>query len=212
MMVWPGGVGTTAWKLPSEPATIWTTVVTLPGEPGWPVAMSTVAPGAVFPLTVAWVRVVIRPGSWLARTSSVTLGAAVEVAAGVAAAPGAVTLMVSGTAAGGALLTYRARVMAGWSSRCPVSRSSTSLMYWAWAQISGAAEPAALPLVNPIEAVRGSLPYEEAGTSGSSHACSGTRPRPDDICRRVAARLAAPETSPVCRSCSARSPSSSGHR
>jgi hypothetical protein len=30
-------------------------------------------------------------------------------------------------------------------------------------QMSGSAEPAALPLVNPIEAVCGSLPYGEAG-------------------------------------------------
>ena len=34
-----------------------------------------------------------------------------------------------------------------------MSRSS-----WAWAQVSGEADPAALPSVNPIDAVAGSLP------------------------------------------------------
>jgi len=34
-----------------------------------------------------------------------------------------------------------------------MSRSS-----WAWAQVSGEADPAALPSVNPIDAVDGSLP------------------------------------------------------
>jgi hypothetical protein len=74
-------------------------------RPAWPTVMSTVAPGAVFPLTVAWVCWVVRPGSWLARMSSVMAGAAVDVLGGVATAPGAVTLKVSGTVAGGPLLT-----------------------------------------------------------------------------------------------------------
>ena len=41
---------------------------------GLAAAISTVAPGAVFPLTVAWVCWVVRPGSWLARMSSVIPG------------------------------------------------------------------------------------------------------------------------------------------
>ena len=94
-MLWPDGVGTTAWKLPSEPATVWTITVVLAEVPGWPTAMVTAAPGAVFPVTVAWVCWVIRPASWLARMSSVIPGAAVDVEGGVATAPGAVTLMVS---------------------------------------------------------------------------------------------------------------------
>ena len=77
--------------------------------------------------------------------------------------------------------------------------------------MSGDAEAAALPLVKPIEAVFGLLPNGEAGTSGSSQACSGTSPRPEDICCVATARLVAAVTSPLCRSCSARSPSSSGH-
>ena len=104
-MDWPGGVGTTAWKVPSEPATAWTITVVLPEVPGWPTEMSTVAPGVVLPVTVAWVCWVVRPGSWLARMSSVMPGAAVEVLGGVATAPGAVTVKVTGTAAGGPLAT-----------------------------------------------------------------------------------------------------------
>ncbi len=65
-----------------EPAMVWTITVVLPAVPGWPTAMSTVAPGAVFPLTVAWVCWVVGPGSWLARMSSVIAGAAVEVVGG----------------------------------------------------------------------------------------------------------------------------------
>src|SRR5580693_2489505 len=104
-MLWPDGVGTTAWKLPSGPATAWTITVVLPGVPGWLTEMSTVAPGVVFPLTVAWACWVVRLGSWLAKMSSVMAGAAVDVLGGVATAPGAVTLMVSGTVAGGPLVT-----------------------------------------------------------------------------------------------------------
>lgn len=100
-MVWPGGVATTARRLPSGPATAWTTAVALAGEPGWPVAMSTVAPGAVVSVTVAWVRVVLRPGSWPARMPSVTPGTAVDEVAGIATAPGAVTLILSRSVAGG---------------------------------------------------------------------------------------------------------------
>src|SRR6202043_4285998 len=95
-ILWPAGVGTTARKVPSGPATAWTITVVLPVA-GWPIAMSMVGPGVVFPVTVAWASGVVRPGSWLARMSSVMPGAAVDVLGGVATAPGAVTLMVSGT-------------------------------------------------------------------------------------------------------------------
>jgi hypothetical protein len=88
-MLWPDGVGTTAWKLPSEPATVWTITVVLPLVPGWLAAMWTVAPGVVFPLPVAWACWMVRPGSWLARMSSVIPGASVDVLGGVATAPGA---------------------------------------------------------------------------------------------------------------------------
>src|SRR5579872_2826883 len=99
--------------------------------------MSTFAPGAVVPLTV-----VVAEG-------------VIEFGAG--------ELIVSGTTVGGPDVTYRLRVIAGWSSTLPDWRSRTSRKYWAWAQISGVAEPAALPLVKPIEAVVGLDPYGEAG-------------------------------------------------
>ena len=69
--------------------------------------------------------------------------------------------------------------MAGWSPSDPLPRSVTSRRYWAWAQISGDAEPAGLPFVNPMDAVAGSEPYGDAATAGSSQACSGTIPSPD---------------------------------
>ncbi len=55
-----------------------------------------------------------------------------------------------------------------------ISRSS-----WACAQVSGEAEPAGWPSTKPIDAVVGSLPYGDAGRSGSSHTCSGTSPSPE---------------------------------
>ena len=58
--------------------------------------------------------------------------------------------------------------MAGVSTLRPVPSEAMSRSSCAWAQVSGDAEPAALPLVKPIEAVAGSLPYGEAGRSGSS--------------------------------------------
>src|ERR1700729_1757219 len=146
--------------------------------------MSTFAPGAVAPLTLV-----------------VAMGV-IEFAAG--------ELIVSGTTVGGPDATYRLCVIAGWSSTVPVPRSRTTRRYCAWAQISGVAEPAALPLVKPIEAVVGSDPYGEAGVSGSSQTCSGIRPRPQPIrCIAIASRDA-PAVSPACSSCSARSPVRTG--
>ena len=102
--------------------------------------------------------------------------------------------------------------MPGWSPSDPLPRSVTSRRYWAWAQISGDAEPAGLPLVNPMDAVAGSEPNGDAATAGSSQACSGTIPSPDVMdCMACSSDPAAP-AEPVCRSCSARSPSRIGHR
>ena len=157
-MVWPRGVGTVTWKLPSVPATACMTDVVLASEPGWPTATSTVAPGVVFPATDAWLLVVAVLDSWLARMSSVMPGGAVEMWPGVVTAPGAVTRKVSGTTVGAPRATYRACVVGGWSTRRLAARSRTSLTYWACAQISGSAEPAASPLRNPIDATAGSLP------------------------------------------------------
>ena len=88
-----------------------------------------------------------------------------------------------------------------------MSRSSC-----AWAQVSGDAEPAALPSVKPIEAVAGSLPNGEAARSGSSQACSGTRPTPEEKLIIAWSRDCAPEADPAARSDSARSPDRFGHR
>ena len=120
--------------------------------------------------------------------------------------------IVTGTSAGGPGSRYRARVIWGWSIRVPALRSSTSLRYWAWPQISGVAEPAALPSRKPIEAVVGFAPNGDAGESGSSHTCSGTYPRPQVILWKSTAKRVAAARWPDWRSCSARSPVSSGHR
>ena len=50
----PEGVGTLAWKWPVASATVVTTAVVSEGDPGWPAEMTTVAPGVVVPLTMAW--------------------------------------------------------------------------------------------------------------------------------------------------------------
>src|ERR1700683_2434591 len=88
-----------------------------------------------------------------------------------------------------------------------MSRSSC-----ACAQVSGEAEPAALPSAKPIDAVVGSLPYGEAARFGSSHACSGTRPTPEENCAMASSSEDAPVRFPVATSDSARSPDSPGHR
>ena len=70
--------------------------------------------------------------------------------------------------------------MAGVSTLRPVPSEAISRSSCAWAQVSGDADPAAWPSVNPMDAVAGSLPYGEAARSGSSQACSGTSPTPDE--------------------------------
>src|SRR6185369_14535592 len=102
--------------------------------------------------------------------------------------------------------------MAGVSTLRPVPSEAMSRSSCAWAQVSGDAEPAALPLVKPIEAVAGSLPYGEAGRSGSSHACSGTRPTPEEKLIIAWSSACAPLADPAARSDSARSPDRFGHR
>src|SRR6478672_2699258 len=91
--------------------------------------------------------------------------------------------------------------MPGWSPSDPLPRSVTSRRYWAWAQISGDAEPAGLPFANPMDAVAGSEPYGDAATAGSSQACSGTIPSPDVMDCMVRSSDAAAPAEPVCRSC-----------
>ena len=98
------------------------------------------------------------------------------------------------------------------STLCPVPREAISRSSWAWAQVSGDADPAAWPLVKPMEAVAGSLPYGEAARSGSSQACSGTRPTPEEKLIIAWSRACAPLADPAARSDSARSPDRFGHR
>src|SRR5215469_14534736 len=102
--------------------------------------------------------------------------------------------------------------MAGVSTLWPVPSEAMSRTSCACAQVSGDAEPAALPSVNPIEAVAGSLPYGEAGRSGFSQACSGTSPTPEEKLIIAWSRVRAPEADPAARSDSARSPDRFGHR
>jgi hypothetical protein len=66
--------------------------------------------------------------------------------------------------------------------------------------------------VKPIDAVAGFVPYGEAGTAGSSHTCSGSRPWPEVMFRIAVSRLVAAPACPAARSYSPRSPSSTGHR
>ena len=68
--------------------------------------------------------------------------------------------------AGGAAAVYRWATIAGCSSSRPAARSEISRSSWAWAQVSGAAEPSGWPLMKPIDAVAGSAPYGDAATSG----------------------------------------------
>ena len=66
--------------------------------------------------------------------------------------------------------------------------------------------------MNPIEAVAGSLPNGEAARSGSSQACSGTSPTPEEKLTIAWSRACAPPADPAARSDSARSPDRFGHR
>src|ERR1700758_4958782 len=102
--------------------------------------------------------------------------------------------------------------MAGVSTLRPVPREAISRSSWAWAQLSGDADPAALPSVNPMDAVAGSLPYGEAARLGSSQACSGTSPTPDEKLIIAWSRDCALLVCPSDRSDSARSPDRFGHR
>src|SRR6266852_6326034 len=102
--------------------------------------------------------------------------------------------------------------MAGVSTLRPVPREAISRTSCAWAQVSGDAEPVAWPSVNPMDAVAGSLQYGEAGRFGSSHACSGTSPTPEEKLTIAWSRDSAPLVAPPARSDSARSPDRFGHR
>src|SRR5215469_530024 len=102
--------------------------------------------------------------------------------------------------------------MSGVSTLRPAPRDSISRASCAWAQVSGDADPAALPSVNPIDAVAGSLLNGEAARSGFSQACSGTSPTPDEKLITAWSRAPSPLAAPSARSDSARSPDRFGHR
>jgi hypothetical protein len=57
----PDGVGTAAWKWPSASATAVTTEAVSVFDPGCPAEITTVAPGAVVPLTTVWAPVTAAP-------------------------------------------------------------------------------------------------------------------------------------------------------
>src|SRR4029077_6098571 len=135
---------------------------------------------------------------------------AVYVAASVLPLAGAV--MVTGSAPGGPCARYRCVVNCGVSTVWPAARARISRSSCAWAQVSGDADPAAFPSVKPMDAVSGSLPNGDAGRSGFSHACSGTRPTPDEKFSIALSSDAAPDMLPPATSDSARSPDSTGHR
>ena len=132
--------------------------------------------------------------------------------ASVTFAPGVGEVIVTGNGPGIPWLTYRSVTICGVSRSRPALRSIASRAYWAWAQVSGLAEPAAPPSVKPIDAVVGSVPYGEAARSGSSQACSGSRPWPDCMFCIDCSRLRADDGSAAARSYSPRSPLSTGHR
>src|SRR3954462_8028412 len=146
-------------------------------------------------LTTTWAPVAVVPG---------TTVDPVNVWFGVGA------VIVTGTVAGGACRTYRFAVMSGRSVIRPAARSMIRRTSWAWAQVSGAAEPAGWPSANPLEAVVGSVPKGSAGTSGSSQACSGTSPTPDADRSRNDSWVPASAVSPCASAVSARSPDSTG--
>src|SRR4051794_5993336 len=145
---------------------------------------STVAPGAVVPVTV----VVVPDSAFCAGAVIVTV-----VPAWV-------------------WVTYRAVVSAGRSVTVPARRSAASRTNWACAQVSGEALPAALPAVNPIEAHSGAVPNADAGWSASSQACSGIRPIPEAVAAIPVSSVVASAVLPTDSECSARSPDSTGHR
>ena len=103
-------------------------------------------------------------------------------------------------------------VIAGVSVSWPAPRSTIRRSSWAWAQVSGEAEPAACPSAKPIDAVVGSDPYGEAARSGSSHTCSGTRPSPEAELIMKESIAEASDESPSAIADSPRSPDSTGHR
>src|SRR6266516_2323082 len=176
----------------NEPATksgevgYWKVPGPLSSPAGSVASITTCAPGVVVPITVT-------------EEDSMT-------------APAAGAVIEMGTLAGGAWFTYRSAVIDGCSSARPAPRSRISRNSWACAHDNGEAEPAAFPSVNPIDAVVGSDPYGEAGRSGFSQSCSGTRPTPDEKRIIAVSSPAAPLRFPEPMSDSARSPESTGHR
>src|SRR6476620_10576261 len=102
--------------------------------------------------------------------------------------------------------------MAGRTTLRPAARSAARRTNAAADQVSGEAEPAALPLAKPMDATVGSVPYGDAPRSATSQSCSGMRPTPEANLRMPLKSDAAVVASPEARDCSARSADSTGHR
>ncbi len=73
--VGPAGLGTVTLKPPSAPATVVSTLIESAGEPGCPAPTTTVAPGAVLPLTTVRVLAARVPGAGVIIVSGSTDGA-----------------------------------------------------------------------------------------------------------------------------------------
>src|SRR6516164_11420591 len=102
--------------------------------------------------------------------------------------------------------------MSGVSRLRPVLTASARRAYWDWAQVSGLAEPAGLPFTTPIESVVGLTGGCVTGRSGSSQACSGSRPWPLVMLPMAVRSVFAPAVSPAATSYAPRSPPRTGHR
>ncbi len=157
----PGVTGAATLKVPSAAA------VTVTGGAAVPLSVLTlstsiVAPGLAVPTTITG-----DPETALRSAGAVTLSAA---------------------SAGGGFVTYRPATTLGVSTGLPAPTPATSRTNWAEDHVSGAADPAGPPLLNPIEATVGSVPNGEAARSGSSQFCSGIKSTPD-------AKLAIPRSS-----------------
>ncbi len=107
-------------------------------------------------------------------------------------------------------VTYRDLVTAGWTTLRWAARSPASRTNDAADHVSGEAEPAAPPLVKPIDAIVGSVPNGDGATAVVSQSCSGMSPTPDENAAIVLSSAAAPEAFPVARLCSPRSADSAG--
>src|SRR5262249_54526031 len=139
------------------PFAVAATVIALLPKPTGTVAEKEPSAAAVVLVTEAGVPVVVSADATVTDAPAVVLPVTVvDVTASVLPLAGAVIVTVS--APGPPWVRYRAVVTAGVSTLRPAASDRISRTSWAWAQVSGDADPAAWPLTNPMEAVAGLLP------------------------------------------------------